>query len=124
MKLSRLMVLSALWLTGLGANAADLIERVAPEAPATIPSFVEGLSLDQVAKSPATFQVGKNYVLYNVGEQTYFSQGCAWATQACASATVPIVVNFYLPEGKTLADLVGSLDGKNWQCLEQRVLRQ
>ena len=104
MKLSRLMVLSALWLTGLGANAADLIERVAPEAPATIPSFVDGLSLDQVAKSPATFQVGKNYVLYNVGEQTYFSQGCAWATQACASATVPIVVNFYLPEGKTLAD--------------------
>jgi len=104
MKLSRLFVLSALWLTGLGVSAADLIERVAPEAPATAPLFGDnGLAVDDIDRTPAAFEAGKIYVLYNVAEGTFFSQGCNWATQA-ATASTPIAVRFTLPEGKTLED--------------------
>lgn len=103
MKLSRLFVLSALGLVSLSANAANLMERTAPDAPADAPKFGETASVEDIVKTPATFEAGKMYVIYNVEEQTYFSQGCAWATQASTSAT-PIVVRLTVPEGKTLAD--------------------
>ena len=105
MKLSKLFLMGAFALMSLTVSAADLIERTAPEAPSTVPAFYNGdLSLDDLEMTPASFQVGKMYVLYNVTEQTFFSQGCAWATQAATSSSVPLAVSFYLPEGKTLAD--------------------
>ena len=105
MKLSKLFLMSSFALMSLTVGAAEINERTAPEAPSTVPAFYNGdLSLDDLEMTPASFQVGKMYVLYNVTEQTFFSQGCAWATQAATSSSVPLAVSFYLPEGKTLAD--------------------
>ena len=105
MKLSKLFLMSSFALMSLTVGAAEINERTAPEAPSTVPAFYNGdLSVDDLEMTPASFQVGKMYVLYNVTEQTFFSQGCAWATQAATSSTVPLAVSFYLPEGKTLAD--------------------
>lgn len=104
MKISRLLVLSALWLVGLGANAADLIERTAPEAPDVLPVFGDaGVSVDNIDRTPQKFEVGKMYVLYNVGANKFYYQGCNWATQAAVDDT-PLAIRFTLPEGKTLAD--------------------
>ncbi|MBQ9672119.1 MAG: hypothetical protein IJV34_04630 [Prevotella sp.] len=107
MKFSKLLVLSALWLIGLGANAqVELIDRVAPVAPDWNPRFDDQGTLtvdDNVVQTPATFEVGKFYVLFNKDRELYFSQGCSWSTQAAADVT-PIVVRFTLPDGKTLAD--------------------
>ena len=104
MKISRLLVLSALWLVGLGASAADLIERTAPEAPDVLPVFGDaGVSVDNIDRTPQKFEVGKMYVLYNVGADKFYYQGCNWATQAAVDDT-PLAIRFTLPEGKTLAD--------------------
>ncbi len=70
MKLSKLFVLGTLGLVSLGANAADLIERTAP-----IP--------DAVQETPVAFEVGKTYILYNVGAEMYFTQGSNWSTRGC-----------------------------------------
>ena len=104
MKISKLLVLSALWLVGLCASAADLIERVEPVEPEVQPIFGDlGISVSDIDKTPVAFEVGKYYVLYNVGAGKYFSQGCNWATQASLHET-PLAVRFTLPEGKTLED--------------------
>ena len=104
MKFSKLLILSALWLFGLGVNAANIIERQAPEEPATAPIFGDlGIPVSDIDKTPVTFEVGKIYVLYNVETGKYFSQGCNWSTQASLDDT-PIAVRFTLPEGKTLSD--------------------
>ena len=95
MKFSKLLVLSVLSLFGLGAQAVELIERTAPEAPAT--TTVDVASLD---KTPATFVVGNYYVIFNKGAQQYFGEGNAWGTQASLSDT-PNLVRFTLPAGKT-----------------------
>ena len=100
MKFSKLLVLSALWLFGLGANAADLIERTAPEQPAVGPG---NLTADDFTATAAQFVVGNCYVIYNVGAQSYFGEGNAWGTQASVSET-PLLVRFTLPEGKTIED--------------------
>ena len=98
MKFSKLLVLSVLSLFGLGAQAVELIERTAPEAPAT--TTVDVASLD---KTPATFVVGNYYVIFNKGAQQYFGEGNAWGTQASLSDT-PNLARFTLPAGKTLED--------------------
>lgn len=74
MKLSKLFVLGALGLVSLGANAADLIERTAP-----IP--------DAVQETPVAFEIGKTYILYNVGTEMYFAQGSTWSTRGCIVPT-------------------------------------
>ena len=74
MKLSKLFVLGALGLVSLGANAADLIERTAP-----IP--------DAVQETPVAFEIGKTYILYNVGTEMYFTQGSTWSTRGCIVPT-------------------------------------
>ena len=85
MKISRLLVLSALWLVGLSANAADLNERTAPtnaDVPKTAVAFVEG----------------KQYLLYNVTAEKYFTQGNTWGTRGCVgpeSSAVRIKVAKY-----------------------------
>lgn len=105
MKFSKLLVLSALALMGLSANAADLVERTEPEQPAFGPGLLE---VDNFEATPADFVVGDCYVIYNVGAQAYFSEGNAWGTQASISSddagTRPLMVRFTLPEGKTLDD--------------------
>ena len=98
MKISRLLVLSALWLVGLGASAADLIERTAPEEPSW---DVDIASLDM---TPQDFVVGNVYALYNVGTQMYYYRGNAWDSQATGSAEKALPVRFVLPNGKTLED--------------------
>lgn len=70
MKISRLLVLSALWLTGLGANAVELNERTQP-------------TNADVPKTAVEFVVGKQYLLYNVTADKYFCQGNTWGTRGC-----------------------------------------
>ena len=98
MKLTKLLVLGALWLVGLGAQAADLIERTAPQAPSWT------IDLAAIDKTPCEFEVGEVYVLYNVGAELYYYRGNAWGSQASGAAEAAIPVRFVLPEGKTLAD--------------------
>ncbi|MBR4898571.1 MAG: hypothetical protein IKZ48_07285 [Prevotella sp.] len=98
MKISRLLVLSALWLVGLSANAANLNERTAPEEPAW---DVDIASLDM---TPQEFVVGNVYALYNVGTMMYYYRGNAWDSQATGSAERALPVRFVLPNGKTLED--------------------
>lgn len=99
MKFSKLLVLSALWLVGLGANAqVELIDRVAPETPGSTTIDVESID-----KTPATFEVGKYYVVFNKGAQQYFGEGNSWGTQASLTDQ-PNLARFTLPDGKTLED--------------------
>ncbi len=99
MKLSRLFVLGALWLTGLSVSAADLIERTAPEQPDWTVD-VASINLN----SPSEFEVGKVYALYNVDSEMFFYHGNAWGSQATGSADQAIPVRFVLPAGKSLSD--------------------
>ncbi len=98
MKFTKLLVMSALWLVGLSANAADLIERTAPEAPSALVD-VSTIDLQQ----PAEFELGSYYVIYNVGAQQFFTEGNAWGTQASLGDGANLSY-FSLPNGKTLAD--------------------
>lgn len=99
MKISKLLVLSALWLFGLGANAADLVERTAPEEPGD--AVVDVAAVNRTA---ADFVVGNAYVLYNKGAEKFYYQGSAWGTQATGSADQALLVRFVMPSGKTLGD--------------------
>jgi len=100
MKISKLLVLGALWLCGLSANAADLVERIAPDEPNGI---IDEEVLATIDKTPVSFAVGNAYVLYNVGAQKYFTEGNNWGTRVSVGP-LPLIVRFTLPEGKTLAD--------------------
>ena len=99
MKLSKLLVLSALWLVSLGANAADLVERTAPEQPGD--AVVDVAAVNRTA---ADFVVGNAYVLYNKGAEKFYYQGNAWGTQATGSADQALMVRFVMPSGKSLDD--------------------
>lgn len=101
MKVSRLLVLSALWMLGLGASAQDFEPRVAPTSPNPV---IDEETLAQIDKTPQEFVVGEYYVIYNVGTQMYFSQGNNWGTRASVDAKHPLVVQFTLPSGKSLED--------------------
>ncbi len=101
MKVSRLLVLSALWMLGLGASAQEFEPRVAPESPNPV---IDEEALAQIDKTPQEFVVGEYYVIYNVGTQMYFSQGNNWGTRASIDAKHPLVVQFTLPSGKSLED--------------------
>lgn len=104
MKFSRLLVLSALSAVSLSVGAADLNERVAPEAPELQPVFGDlGIAVSEIDRTPVKFEVGKMYVLYNVTADKFYYQGCNWATQAAVDDT-PLAVRFTLPDGKSLAD--------------------
>lgn len=87
MKVSRLLILSTLWLSSLSVSAADLIERVQP-------------TIDDVQHNAVEFAVGQNYLLYNVTANAYFTQGSTWSTRGCVapskSSAVRIKVVQYL----------------------------
>ncbi|MCR5158516.1 MAG: hypothetical protein K6D37_05250 [Prevotella sp.] len=100
MKLRKLLVLSALWLAGLGANAANLNEREAPYEP----EFFSFDDVELINKTAADFIVGDCYVLYNKGAAKYYYQGNAWGTQATGSIDQAMIVRFVMPSGKTLDD--------------------
>lgn len=101
MKLTKLLVLNVLMLFGVSAQAADLIERTAPEQPGS--AVIDEAALAAIEKVAVEFEVGKYYVLYNTGAKQYYSQGNNWGTRASVS-DLPILVRFTIPEGKTLAD--------------------
>ena len=90
MKISRLLVLSALWAVSLCANAADLVEREAP-------------TVSDVATTPVAFEADHQYLLYNTGAGMFFSQGNAWGTKASGNANqeAALRVKFvkYVPDG-------------------------
>ncbi len=98
MKFKKLLVLSALWLVGLNANAVLTLEREKPVEPSPI------VDLSTIERTPAEFQVGTYYVLYNVGTEKFYFEGNAWGTQATVSADDALLLYFALPSGKTLAD--------------------
>ena len=100
MKFSKLLVLSALWLAGLGANAANLNERVAPETP----DFTYFDDVELINKTAVDFVVGDCYVLYNKGAEKYYFEGNAWGTQATGSIDQAMIVRFVMPSGKSLDD--------------------
>ena len=101
MKISKLLVLSALTFMGLSANAANLVERTEPLEPDFGPG---GLTVDNFAATAADFVIGDCYVLYNVGSQAFFGEGNAWGTQASISTETPLMVRFTVPAGMTLED--------------------
>lgn len=90
MKLSKLLVLSTLWLSSLSVSAADLIERVQP-------------TNDDVQHNAVEFAVGQTYLLYNVTANAYFTQGSNWSTRGCVapskSSAVRIKVAQYTIDG-------------------------
>lgn len=89
MTVSRLLVLSALWLGSLSVNAADLIERVQP-------------TNDDVQAKAVEFAVGQSYLLYNTTADAYFTQGNNWGTRGCIgpkSSAVRIKLAQYTVEG-------------------------
>ena len=101
MKISKLLVLSTLSLFSLSVSAADLITReepVKPEVPEDAPTLVTSDILASIDKTAAQFEVGKYYVIYNLGAQKYFSQGNNWGTRASVSDN-PILVRFSYPNG-------------------------
>ncbi|MBR1932152.1 MAG: hypothetical protein IJ841_00475 [Prevotella sp.] len=97
MKFTKLLVMSALWLVGLSANAADLIERTAPEAPSPT------VDVSTIERTPAQFVVGNYYVLFNKGAQQFFTEGNSWGTQASLGDGANLA-RFTVPDGKTLED--------------------
>lgn len=100
MRFSKLLVLSALWLSGLSAYAADLVQREAPEEPES-PLIEDVYALDRTAQ---TFVVGDAYALFNKGSQMFYYQGNAWGTQATGAAENAMIVRFVMPNGKTMDD--------------------
>lgn len=98
MKFSKLLVLGAFGLISMSVNAADLIERDAPEEPDWI------VNLDEIDKTPCEFKVDEVYVMYNVGADMFYYRGNAWDSQATGSTTNALPVRFVMPEGKSLDD--------------------
>lgn len=109
MRISKLLVLSALWLIGLGANAAvELTERKAPTEPAN--KEYTGDALNAISKTNAEFKEGASYVLYNKDAQKFFVAGSDWGTRATANATKAARVYFTATEAaKKLGDGVYEL---------------
>jgi hypothetical protein len=97
MKISKLLVLSAMWLTGLTASAADLIER-------TQPSVVD------VLPTAAAFQVDHQYLLYNKGTGYFFSQGNSWGTKASGNPNQEAALRLYFTKYLN----AGEWDGKTY----------
>lgn len=69
MKISKLLVLSALWLTASSAMAA-IVDGVRQKPVPTTQGFV------------ASADTTQNFYLYNVDAKAFFSEGNAWGTQA------------------------------------------
>lgn len=74
MRISKLFVLSVLGLFGLNANAADLVERTAPEKPAEV-AALDAASFESLDKTPAPLAVDQAYVMYNVAAQKCYLAG-------------------------------------------------
>lgn len=81
MRISRLLVLSVLGLSGLNAMAADLVERTAPEKPAAA-AALDAASLESLDKTPAPLAINQAYVMYNVAAQKCFLAGNDYSTRA------------------------------------------
>ena len=82
MKISKLLVLSALGLVCLSANAADLVSREAPSYPGSGVAALTAEELENLDKTPATVALGKAYVMYNVDAQLAWLAGNNYSTRA------------------------------------------
>lgn len=91
MKISKLLVLSALWLVSLGASAIDVTERQAPEKPN---NTYDEEALGKLDKTPQDFTADQYYVLYNKGAMKYFIAGNDWSTRASVNDKEAAVVYF------------------------------
>lgn len=108
MKISKLLVLSALCLFGIGAQAADLIERTQP-------------TNADVPQTAVAFQAGKTYLLYNTGTQLFYTQGNAWGTRASIGPleeAIRVHLDEYAPEGETLEEVTYQFF--NYSCVRSR----
>lgn len=81
MRISKLFVLSVLGLFGLNANAADLVERTAPEKPAEV-AALDAASFESLDKTPAPLAVDQAYVMYNVAAQKCYLAANNYNTRA------------------------------------------
>ena len=81
MRISKLLVLSVLGLFGLNANAADLVERTAPEKPAEV-AALDAASFESLDKTPAPLAIDQAYVMYNVAAQKCYLAGNNYNTRA------------------------------------------
>lgn len=81
MRISKLLVLSVLGLFGLNANAADLVERTAPEKPAEA-AALDAASFESLDKTPAPLAIDQAYVMYNVAAQKCYLAGNNYNTRA------------------------------------------
>ena len=81
MRISKLLVLSVLGLFGLNANAADLVERTAPEKPAEA-AALDAASFESLDKTPAPLAIDQAYVMYNVAAQKCYLAGNDYNTRA------------------------------------------
>lgn len=92
MKFTKLLVMSALWLVGLSASAADFVTRTAPT----------NADIANVPEVPVEFKVGETYLLYNTSAQKFFTQGNTWGTRGCVGpkvSAVRIKVSEYMENG-------------------------
>ena len=89
MRFTKLLVLGVLALMGVDANAADLVERTAPEKPSTAAALEAG-SFESLDKTPAPLAPGQAYVMYNVAAgKCYLAghSGTDWNTRAYIGAS-------------------------------------
>ena len=83
MKISKLLVLGALFLFGnSAANAADWNVRTAP-------------TVADVKAEAVEFEADHQYLLYNTGAKMFFSQGNAWGTRASGHADQAQALRMY-----------------------------
>ena len=68
MKITKLLVLHALWLLPLTAGAQELMERQKP-----VPAMMTGFVVSETTED--------YYYLYNVDAQAFFTEGNSWGTQ-------------------------------------------
>ena len=87
MKISKLLVLSALCLFGFDANA-QYNQREEPKSPE---STFDKDALAAMDKTPQTFKADEYYVLYNKGAMKYFIAGNDWGTRASVGDNAAVV---------------------------------
>ena len=88
MKFSKLLVLSALWLTA-GSAMATVVERQAPAPKAT--AFAEAFTVENPGSAD------NYYYLYNLTAARFFTQGNTWGTRACVGPYASAVKVYFTP---------------------------
>lgn len=88
MKISKLLVLSALWLAA-GSAMATVVERQAPAPNAT--AFADAFTVENPGSAD------NYYYLYNLTAARFFTQGNTWGTRACVGPYASAVKVYFTP---------------------------